>query len=68
MQQGTVKFWREDKGYGFVANDDGSGDVFVHISKLVNGRDGLHQDDRVSFDVGINPKNGKTEALNVRVV
>ncbi|HLU86560.1 MAG TPA: cold shock domain-containing protein [Taishania sp.] len=63
MQEGTVKFFNETKGFGFI-NDANSGqDVFVHISGLVNK---IAQDDRVSFDVEETQKG--LSAINVRII
>jgi CspA family cold shock protein len=46
---GVVKFFNEEKGYGFITPDGGGNDVFVHLTGLVDGLDGLQQDQRVSF-------------------
>lgn len=63
MQEGTVKFFNETKGFGFI-NDANSGqDVFVHISGLVNK---IAQDDRVNFDVEETQKG--LSAINVRII
>jgi len=48
MQKGTVKFFNETKGFGFITPDDESKDVFVHVSGL---EDEIREDDRVVFDV-----------------
>ena len=50
MQTGTVKFFNEEKGFGFIAPDDGSKDLFVHISAILNGP--ITKDDKVEFEVG----------------
>lgn len=63
MQEGTVKFFNETKGFGFI-NDSASGnDVFVHISGLVNK---IRENDKVSYDVEETPKG--LSAINVRVI
>jgi len=50
MTIGTVKFFNEDKGYGFIQPDDGSQDSFVHISAVqAAGMDTLSKDQRVSY-------------------
>lgn len=49
MASGTVKWFDVDKAYGFILPDDGSGDVFVHLSS-VEGRALLKQGDRVTFE------------------
>ena|SRR5271157_3219051 len=63
MAQGTVKWFNESKGFGFVTSEDGS-DVFVHYSSIQgDGFKTLAEGDRVSFDVEKGPKGPK--AINV---
>ncbi|MBV9236651.1 MAG: cold-shock protein [Xanthobacteraceae bacterium] len=60
MTTGTVKFYNGSKGYGFIAPDDGSKDVFVHATALQRaGLTGLHEGQKVSFDVQTDPRSGK---------
>lgn len=61
MQQGTVKFFNETKGFGFIQPSDGSQDLFVHMSGLV---DNIRENDRVTYDV-TQGRNG-LNATNVR--
>jgi len=49
MSNGTVKFFNEGKGFGFITPDDGGKDVFVHINGLNGIR--IHEGDKVSYDV-----------------
>lgn len=66
MPIGTVKFFSNDKGYGFIENEDGSGDAFVHITAVQNaGMTTLNKDQRVSFELETG-KNGKTSAINLQ--
>ena len=52
MQRGVVKFFNTAKGFGFIAPEDGSKDVFVHISSLQRcGVETLNEDDNVEFTV-----------------
>ena len=52
MATGTVKWFNADKGYGFIAPDNGGEDVFVHITAVQRaGLDGLNDNQKVSFDV-----------------
>ena len=63
MAQGTVKWFNESKGFGFVTNEDGA-DVFVHYSSIQgDGFKTLAEGDRVSFDIEQGPKGPK--AINV---
>lgn len=63
MANGTVKWFNEAKGFGFITSEDGS-DVFVHYSSIQsNGFKSLAEGDRVSFDVENGPKGPK--AVNV---
>ncbi len=53
MAEGTVKWFNADKGYGFIAPDDGSADVFVHFSAIqADGYRSLQENQRVEFSVG----------------
>jgi len=63
MSEGTVKWFNESKGFGFITSEDG-GDVFVHYSSIQsNGFKSLVEGDRVSFDTENGPKGPK--AINV---
>lgn len=62
---GTVKFFNADKGYGFISDEDGSGDAFVHITAVQNaGMSGLEKDQRISYELETG-RNGKTSAVNL---
>ena len=67
MSQGTVKWFNAEKGYGFIANDDGGDDVFVHFSAIVmDGYRRLKEGQKVSFETEPDPKNPeKLRAVNV---
>lgn len=64
---GTVKWFNETKGFGFISNDDNSGDVFVHFSAIVGeGFKTLAEGQKVEFEVEADPKNpSKNRAVNV---
>jgi len=65
MPIGTVKFFNTDKGYGFIAPEDGGSDSFVHISAVqAAGMRSLEKDQRVSYDVE-RGQNGKESAVNL---
>jgi CspA family cold shock protein len=66
MTTGTVKFFNESKGYGFIAPDDGGNDAFVHISAVENsGMRTLRENQRVSYDLE-QDRRGKMAAVNLK--
>lgn len=69
MNNGTVKWFNADKGFGFITNDDGRDDVFVHFSAIQsNGFKSLDEGQKVTFDTEPDPKNSsKLRAVNVNV-
>jgi len=63
MSTGTVKWFNNDKGYGFIIPDEGGADVFVHISAVEKaGMRSLTEGQKLSYELQANPKNGKTSA------
>lgn len=65
MPTGTVKFFSADKGYGFIAPEDGGADSFVHITAVqAAGMHSLEKDQRITYEVEIG-KNGKASAVNL---
>ena len=67
MAQGTVKWFNPDKGFGFIAPDDGSADVFVHFSAIEsNGYRTLEENQKVEYSVTQGPKG--PQAAQVRTV
>jgi CspA family cold shock protein len=67
MATGTVKFFNDEKGFGFITPENGGQDVFVHVSALSRGGS-LREGDKVSFEVGQDRKTGKSKAENVSVL
>ena len=66
MTIGTVKFFNESKGYGFIAPDGDGNDAFVHISSVERaGMTTLQKDQRVSFDLEAD-RTGKASAVNLQ--
>jgi CspA family cold shock protein len=70
MPQGIISFWNEDRGFGFVAPDDGSDSIFVHINAVEDEIiDSLPKGARVSFDIGPSKRDpAKMEAKQVKVI
>ncbi len=65
MAQGTVKWFSAEKGFGFIAQEDGGDDVFVHFSAIqTQGYKSLEENQRVEFEVTQGPKGPQAE--NVR--
>ena len=64
MSNGKIKWFNPGKGYGFIENDEGGKDVFLHISALEQaGIDTLEEGEAVSFEIGENK--GKENAINI---
>ena len=70
MGTGTVKWFNSGKGYGFITNDDGSGDLFVHFSAINSeGFKTLEEGQKVTFDTEADSRvASKLRAVNVTVV
>jgi cold shock protein len=65
MPQGTVKWFNEEKGYGFITSDDGGGDLFVHYSGIVGeGFRSLEEGDKVSFEATRGKKGMQAENVS----
>ena len=70
MSQGTVKWFNSEKGYGFIAGDEGGEDVFVHYSAIrADGYRSLKEGQKVSYETETDPKNPKKlRAINVQAL
>jgi CspA family cold shock protein len=67
MHKGTVKWFNDQKGFGFITREDGQGDVFVHYSGIeVDGYKTLTEGQRVEFEIKETPKG--PQAVNVRPI
>ena len=69
MNSGTVKWFNGTKGFGFIQPDDGSTDVFVHISAVErSGMRSLAEGQKISYDIVRDKRSGKNSADNLRAV
>jgi CspA family cold shock protein len=69
MTQGTVKWFNDQKGFGFIQPDDGSKDVFVHVSAVERaGMRGLREGQKISYEIVADRRTGKSSADNLRAV
>jgi cold shock protein len=67
MNTGTVKWYNETKGYGFIQPDNGGKDVFVHATALERaGMRSLAEGQKVSFELQTDQRSGKTSAVNLQ--
>jgi CspA family cold shock protein len=67
MATGTVKFFNAQKGYGFIVQDAGGPDVFVHISAVERaGMRSLVEGQKLSFDIEADRRSGKSSAANLQ--
>lgn len=66
MSTGTVKWFNGDKGYGFITQDDGGPDVFVHFSAIAGaGYRNLDENQKVEFEVTQGPKGAQASSVKV---
>jgi CspA family cold shock protein len=69
LATGTVKFFNSQKGFGFIVQDGGGPDVFVHISAVEQaGMSNLNEGQKLSFDVQADQRSGKSAAANLQAV
>ena len=67
METGTVKWFNDQKGYGFIQPDNGGKDVFVHISAVERaGLRGLAEGQKVSYEVEADRRSGKESAVDLK--
>ena len=68
MATGTVKWFNDQKGYGFIQPDQGGRDVFVHISAVErSGLSGLAEGQKVSYELQADRRSGKEAATNLKI-
>ena len=68
MEQGTVKWFNEQKGYGFIQPDNGGKDVFVHISAVERaGLRGLKDGQTIGYELESDRRTGRQSAVNLQV-
>jgi CspA family cold shock protein len=69
MPKGTVKFFNQTKGFGFIQPDDGSTDAFVHISAVErSGLTTLSEGQKVSYEIVQDRRSGKSSAENLKLL
>ena len=69
MSKGTVKWFNNQKGFGFIQPEDGGNDVFVHITAVERaGMTGLSEGQKVSFDIVADRRTGKFVADKLRAI
>lgn len=69
MAIGTVKWFNTTKGYGFIQPEDGTEDVFLHISAVErSGIGNVHEGQKLSYELQRDPKKGKSSAANLKAV
>jgi cold shock protein len=69
MTTGTVKFFNSQKGFGFIAQEGGGPDVFVHVSAVERaGMRGLVEGQKITFDIEADQRSGKSAATNLQTV
>lgn len=68
-QSGKVKFFNSEKGFGFIMPDDGSKDVFVHVSAVQDSRlPGLNEGQQISFEIEPDKKGKGPKAVNLEIM
>ena len=69
MKTGTVKWYNADKGYGFISNDNGGEDTFVHFSEIKSqGYKSLNEGQKVTFELEPDPRNSRFRATHVSII
>jgi CspA family cold shock protein len=69
MNTGTVKWFNDQKGYGFIQPDDGGKDVFVHVTAVErSGLRGLAEGQKISYELQTDQRSGKTSAVELKAV
>ncbi|MDR1826887.1 MAG: cold-shock protein [Methylobacteriaceae bacterium] len=68
MESGTVKWFNDQKGYGFIQPENGGKDVFVHVSAVQrSGLQGLTEGQKITYELQTDRRTGKTSAVNLQV-
>ena len=69
MNKGTVKWFNDQKGYGFIQPDNGGKDVFVHVTAVErSGLRGLAEGQKISYELQTDQRSGKTSAVDLKAV
>ena len=64
-QTGTVKWFNDEKGFGFIQPDDGGEDLFCHVRELLDGEGSVREGDTVDFKLDYDDRKGKDRAVDV---
>jgi len=68
MDTGTVKFYNDQKGFGFIRPDHGDKDIYIHVTALERASiSGLHEGQKVKYDTRSDPANGKTAVGSIEI-
>ena len=69
MNTGTVKWFNDQKGYGFIQPDNGGKDVFVHVTAVErSGLRGLAEGQKITYELQTDQRSGKTSAVDLKAV
>jgi CspA family cold shock protein len=68
MPSGKIKAWKDERGYGFIAPDDGGTDMFFHVTEVADDTGDIAVGRAVTFEIGKDPKTGRSKAVNVDFV
>ena len=69
MPSGIVKYWNDERGFGFIKSDDGGPDTFVHVRQIESAGIGpVDVGDRLAFEIATNPRTGRPEATELRLL
>jgi CspA family cold shock protein len=68
MAKGKIKAWKDERGFGFIVPDDGGTDIFFHVTEVADDAGDIAVGREVKFEIGKDPKTGRSKAVNVDFV